>query len=105
MLIVSNTSPLIILYKCGHLTLLRDLFGQVLIPEAVYQEVVHNTQDRQQSDTIARCDFIEVQSVVLDPDIFSHRLDLGELEAIMLSIQKKADYLILDDKNCEHLVL
>ena len=60
MKVVSNSSPIIILYKCDKLELLKNLFGQVLTPEAVHHEVVHNTKDAQQSEAISRCDFIQV---------------------------------------------
>lgn len=50
MKVISNSSPLIVLHNCGQLGILQQIFGQVLIPEAVYHEVVHNTKNRQQSD-------------------------------------------------------
>jgi len=39
-IVVSNASPLIYLAKLGKIELLHELFGQVVIPPAVYQEVV-----------------------------------------------------------------
>ncbi|NUO79287.1 hypothetical protein HUU05_04355 [candidate division KSB1 bacterium] len=101
MKVVSNSSPLIILYKCGRLDLLQQLFGVVLIPEAVQQEVVHNTKDRQQSEAISRCDFIQIHPTPAQSFTFSHRIDRGEAEAILLSTLLKADYLLLDDKRAQ----
>ena len=40
MSIVSNASPLINLARIGQLDLLRQLYGELLIPEAVWHEVV-----------------------------------------------------------------
>jgi predicted nucleic acid-binding protein len=40
MIIVSNTSPLINLANIGQLHLLQQLYGQVIIPPAVYDEIV-----------------------------------------------------------------
>ena len=37
---MSNASALINLARIGKLTLLRDLFGELIVPEAVGQEVV-----------------------------------------------------------------
>ena len=37
---VSNSTPLIYLDSVGDLDLLQILFGQVFVPEAVYEEVV-----------------------------------------------------------------
>lgn len=40
MSVVSNASPLINLARIGELSLLRALYDQVLVPDAVWQEVV-----------------------------------------------------------------
>ena len=37
--IVVNSTPLIILCNIGKLSILKDLYGEILIPEAVYNEV------------------------------------------------------------------
>jgi hypothetical protein len=42
MKVVSNSSPLIFLSALGLLDILRTEFGEVLIPEMVYQEVTAN---------------------------------------------------------------
>jgi predicted nucleic acid-binding protein len=101
MIVVSNSSPLIILYKCGLLSILEQLFGSVSIPEAVHHEVVHNTKDRQQSEAISQCSFIQVYPASTLPVSFSHKLDRGETEAIILASNLKADYLLLDDKRAQ----
>ena len=98
MKVISNSSPLIVLHNCGQLGLLRQLFGEVLIPEAVYQEVVHNTKNLRQSEAIAQCSFIQVHPIPPQLFSFSHKLDRGETEAIILAASLKADYLLLDDK-------
>ena len=36
--VVSNSSPLINLARIGKLTLLRELFGVLIVPDAVWQE-------------------------------------------------------------------
>ncbi len=40
MIVVSNTGPLIALAKANQLVLLKQLFGQVLIPPAVHRELL-----------------------------------------------------------------
>lgn len=101
MKVVSNSSPLIIFYKCGKLELMKQLFGQVLIPDAVHQEVVFNTKDPQQSEAISHCDFIQVYMIPDQQFEFSHRIDQGEAEAIILAATLNADYLLLDDKRAQ----
>ncbi len=39
MIIVSNTTPLSELAKVGQLNLLQKLFGKIIIPQEVYNEV------------------------------------------------------------------
>ncbi|MBP3476671.1 MAG: hypothetical protein J6K48_10175 [Lachnospiraceae bacterium] len=40
MIVVSDTTPVIALLKAGQLDLLQKLYHTVIIPEAVYQELV-----------------------------------------------------------------
>ena len=49
MIVVSDTTPLITLMKAGKLNILEDLFGEVLIPEAVFSEVTTNQTFREKS--------------------------------------------------------
>lgn len=39
MIIVSNTSPINYLILIGHINLLPELFGAIIIPQAVYSEL------------------------------------------------------------------
>lgn len=43
MIVFSDTTPLSELAKVGKLDLLRDVFGQVIIPQEVYTEVTTGT--------------------------------------------------------------
>lgn len=45
-MVVSDSSALINLARIGKLALLRDLYGEVYIPEAVWQEAVVRGRDR-----------------------------------------------------------
>ncbi|MCU0569000.1 MAG: hypothetical protein MUF49_20670 [Oculatellaceae cyanobacterium Prado106] len=40
MIIVSNTSPISNLAKVGQLNLMQQLYGTILIPNAVYEELL-----------------------------------------------------------------
>jgi predicted nucleic acid-binding protein len=40
MVVVSNSTPLIALSKIGVFDLLKDYFGEIMIPNEVYEEVV-----------------------------------------------------------------
>lgn len=101
MLVISNSSPLIILCKCDLLGLLKHFFGEILIPQAVYDEVVHQAKDREQSAAIMSCDFIRVHSSSIEGITFSRKLDRGEQEALMLAVALHADFILLDDKRAQ----
>ena len=45
MIVVSDASPLISLAMTGRLALLEQLYQQVLIPDAVYQELTGNAPE------------------------------------------------------------
>ena len=46
MIVVSDTTPLISLMKINRLDLLRELFSEVMIPFAVYDELTSNPRLR-----------------------------------------------------------
>jgi len=67
--IVSNTSPLRYLTGIGEHDLLPQLFGKVLIPKAVYQELTHkNTPDMVQQYFLLLPTWIEVCEVKIPDD-------------------------------------
>ncbi len=44
MIVVSDSGPLISLMKGGQLEVLHSLYGEVLIPEAVFSELTTNSR-------------------------------------------------------------
>lgn len=98
MIVVSNASPVINLAVIGQLDLLRQLYGQVLIPQAVYDEVVAIGQPG--AVEIEKCDWIKTHQVVNRALVASLELELdrGEAEAIALAIELEADLILLDER-------
>ena len=52
MSIVSNASPLINLARIGKLSPLRELYGELIIPEAVWHEVVVEGAGQPRADEV-----------------------------------------------------
>jgi predicted nucleic acid-binding protein len=61
--VVSNASPLIILARIGHLQLLADLYGRVVIPSEVHDEVVVAGRGRPGSEEAREASWIDVRPI------------------------------------------
>ena len=89
MIVVSDTTPLISLLKIVHLDLLEKLFGQVLIPKAVFDELTVDERYKLEANQIRRKEFIIVKSVQNSESASLLKratgLDKGESEAIVLT--------------------
>ncbi len=100
--VVSNASPLIHLAKAGQLSLLRDLFHDIKIPEEVFIEAC-GSQDSPDATVISSAvneGWIHVaNSVVGDVNLLarSSGIDIGEAAAILLAKETEA-LLLIDDK-------
>lgn len=99
---VSNSSPLILYGAIGRLELLRDLFGQVVIPGAVEAEVVRAGFDRPGASAVQAAEWLDRRTVA--DNILTQRgllhLDRGEAEAIALALDLAGEVLLLlNDKS------
>lgn len=100
MIVVSNSSPLIILSAIDHLWVLKALYGRVLIPRAVHDEVVLDPSNRAGAREVKAGDWIEVREVnnlEAVEALTAAALGPGESEAIVLAGQEAAAFIILDD--------
>ncbi len=99
MTVVSNASPLINLARIGKLDLLHELYGELTIPEAVWQEVVVDGVGQPGADQVKASSWIKVQAVANRRFVQALRLELdaGEAEAIGLTIETEAELLLMDE--------
>ena len=99
--VISNSSPLILFSRIGRLELLRELFGQVLVPLAVDREVVRAGSGRPGESEVRSASWLLRHPVSADA-VVAHslvHLDDGEAEAIALALDLAEDcLLLLDDK-------
>lgn len=88
--VVSNSSPLIALDRIGQLSLLPALFGTIIVPPAVRQEVFGSgplpgwLEERRVAQLLA-------------PRMVTSYLGPGEREAIALAVEVDAAEVLLDD--------
>lgn len=97
MIVVRNTSPIIGLAAVGQLDLLGALYGQIIVPQAVRNEVAAGG-DRPGVNALARS-WIEIRSVRNWLSVTTLQLELGagESEAIVLAAETGADLVLLDE--------
>ncbi|MBK1987426.1 DUF3368 domain-containing protein [Sphaerospermopsis aphanizomenoides BCCUSP55] len=100
MIIISNTSPISNLAAIGQLTLLQQLYGKVIIPQAVYQEILACGSTDPGTLALQTLDWIEVIPVtnIILVQTLQTILDPGEAEAISLAVELNADRLIIDER-------
>jgi uncharacterized protein len=97
--VVSNTTPIIALSLVGQHELLRQLYGEVLLPPAVYREVMVGGRSKIGVTELQNASWLR-QVMLTDPrraDLLVD-LDRGEAEAIALAQEQNADLLILDER-------
>ncbi|MEH2364568.1 DUF3368 domain-containing protein [Nostoc sp.] len=100
MIIVSNTSPLSSLAKVDKLSLLENIYGQVNIPQAVYDELTDIRAGEKVNNAIINANWIEIQSVTNKQLVkkLEFNLDQGEAEAIILAVELNANQLLIDER-------
>ena len=98
MIVVSDTSPINYLILIGRIALLPDLFGDVIIPAAVFRELqAKRTPVIVREFVFAMPGWMTVRTAMLISDLEDERVDTGEREAILLAEEIAADALLIDD--------
>ena len=97
MIIVSDTSPLVCLLHLNQINLLKDLFVNVIIPTAVFNELIKAKIINE--NFLQTNFFIQVKTPADKRKVEELMLilDEGESEAIVLSIELKTDLLLIDE--------
>ena len=96
--VVSNTTPIISLLKLSKLDILKNLYSEINIPYAVFQEVEAG-RNKDYYTNLSNLNWINILEIQ-DKQAVKYFLDLdsGEAEAIVLATEIKADLIILDEK-------
>lgn len=92
MIVVSDTSSVSALLRIGKCDLLRRLYREVVIPEAVKTELLFAFSNLPE---YLHCEKVLQRSNV---ERLQMELDIGEAEAIVLAREKHADMLLIDEK-------
>ena len=101
MTVVADAGPLIHLSLVGRIGLLPLLYGRILIPDLVHQEVVQKGEGLAGSAEIRAADWIDISSH--DPGAHLFRLlradlDPGEAAALWLAVERRSEWVLSDDR-------
>lgn len=100
MIVVADTTPLNYLVLVEQADLLPRLFGRVVIPPAVFEELQDpRTPDPVRSWLADAPSWLHVQRLRSRPPSALDYLDAGEREAIALAEELEADHILLDESD------
>lgn len=98
MIVVADTTPINYLILIGEIHVLEQLYGRIILPAAVREELLHPRAPAAVRDWVASSpSWVEILSPKLILDFAPVKLDRGEREAIALALELAADQMIVDE--------
>jgi len=102
LIVISDTSAITNLAAIQQLNLLPKLYQKIIIPDAVYHELIDIDPPVPGALEAKSADWLEIKQTtnreVVERLQKSGRLDLGESEAIALALELDADLLLIDER-------
>lgn len=101
--VIVNSTPLIALCHVNQLNILKELYGEVIIPRAVYDEISVKKDSVCKKIVDESLEWIHVQKIqnVMAKAMFKSQLHDGEVEVMILAKEQNADVVIIDDQNAK----
>ncbi|GAK57287.1 hypothetical protein U27_04252 [Candidatus Vecturithrix granuli] len=101
-LVISDSSVLIHIASIHRISLLKKLFHHLLLPPAVWQEVVEQGGDRAGVNEVRQAQqagWIEIATPgnILVLKLLKRELDAGEAEVIALALERQATLIFMDE--------
>lgn len=96
--IIFNTTPILSLLKINKLNILKELYGEIILPYSVYKEI-ENGKDKEYYLDFRIIGWIKIVKST-NPDLYSNfsKLDKGELEVFQLYNELNSDLVVIDEK-------
>jgi predicted nucleic acid-binding protein len=96
---VVNASPLILLFKSGLEGLLPEIFAKVIVPEAVWKEVVAGGESDAAATRLATVSWIQCVTVpAVVPGVLVWNLGDGESEVLTFALARRECRAVIDDR-------
>jgi predicted nucleic acid-binding protein len=101
-LVIADSGPIFSLALIGKLEILNELFDDIRIPTAVWNEI---TIDKSKSDYQKLYKFFKDKiSQISGLNELAFVMDYGESESLILYKELQANFLLIDDKKQEKLL-
>lgn len=98
MIVVADTSPLNYLVLIGHIEILAKIYGEVVVPQTVLEELLDSDAPAEvRAWASAPPSWLHASILIFRRDPQLDWLDRGEQDAILLAEAFKAERLIIDD--------
>lgn len=103
MTIVSDTSPITSLAAIAQLELLHQLYGEIVIPQAVYDEMAGIGKTVPGTIEVQTLPWIKKQQIgnLNLWETLQANLDPGEAATLVMALELKAELLIMDERPVE----
>jgi predicted nucleic acid-binding protein len=99
MIVVADTSPINYLTLIQKVDILPKMYGRVVIPQTVREELVRASAPQLVRSLINKLpNWLEVRSPLAVPDSSLAKLDAGERDAITPATELHVDRLIVDER-------
>ena len=100
MRVICDSTVLIGLAKVGKLDVLKQIYKEIYIPEAVYNEVVSRGKGKPGVGEIANAQWIKKEPVKdkRTVDLLIAEMGYGEAEILVLGKELNADWILVDDE-------
>lgn len=94
--VVINASPLIVLFKSEQADLLPQLFSDIRLPQAVYDEITATKDDRA-AQQVPNIDWLQRIDIDIHPTIAAWDLGAGESAVLSFALAQPTYRAVVDD--------
>jgi predicted nucleic acid-binding protein len=99
MIVVADSSPIHYLILIKEIDILTKMYGRVVIPMAVREELLHPSAPETVRLWLSQSPgWLEVRTPIATADAALAKLDSGERDAILLAAELHAEQLIVDER-------
>lgn len=101
--VIVNSTPLIALCHVNQLNILRQLYGEITIPKAVYDEISVKEESVCKKSVDEALGWIHIQEIQnqMAKTMFKSQLHDGEVEVMILAMEQQASVVVIDDRNAK----